>query len=65
MQITEHPVRSPVSLHDFHVVDAILLNEPDLCTELEREIIDRIVKDEVMIYKKTKAEATFSCLERK
>lgn len=38
------------------VVDAILLNEPDLCTELEREIIDRIVKDEVMIYKKTKAE---------
>lgn len=39
-----------------NVVDAILLNEPDLCTELEREIIDRIVKDEVMIYKKTKAE---------
>ncbi|ONM02469.1 Alanine--tRNA ligase [Zea mays] len=38
------------------VVDAILLNEPDLCTELEKEIIDRIVKDEVMIYKKTKAE---------
>jgi len=38
------------------VVHGILLNEPDLCTELEEEIIDRIVKDEVMIYKKTKSE---------
>ncbi|KAK3150539.1 hypothetical protein QOZ80_3AG0234470 [Eleusine coracana subsp. coracana] len=38
------------------VIDGILKYEPGLCTELEETIIERIEKDEVMIYRKTKVE---------
>lgn len=38
------------------ILYGILQNEPDLCTELEGTIMERIVEDEVLIYKKTIAE---------